>query len=115
MITQIQDFIKSMSAGKRIAIGGTIGAILIGMIAMFVIAARTNYVPLMSNMNPEDSTNVIRILRDKHISFKVDPTGKNISIPQESLYEFRLEMASMGMGQSSVVGYEIFDKQTLGT
>ena len=78
-------------------------------------AGHTSYVPLMTNLGPEDSTNIIRILREKRIPFIVDTTGKNISIPPESIYELRLELATMGLPQSSVVGYEIFDKQSLGT
>src|SRR5262249_26369150 len=50
------------------------------------------------------------------IPFKVDSTGKSILVPPESLFDFRLELASMGLPQSSVVGYEIFDgaHQSLG-
>lgn len=112
---QIQEFLVSLSLGKKIAVAMTAVAIIGIMTGLFMWAGHTSYVPLMTNLNPEDSTNIIRILRDKHISFKVDPNGKNISVPQESIYELRLEIATMGLPQSSVVGYEIFDKQSLGT
>jgi flagellar M-ring protein FliF len=89
--------------------------IMIGMVMMFIWAGEKAYVPLMTNLNPEDATNIIRLLRDKKVPFKVDPSGRNISVPPEGLYEFRLELASMGLPQSSVVGYELFDKQSIGT
>ena len=113
--SQINEFLRSLSFGKKIAVTATLIAIF-GVIGfLFIWAGHTSYVPLMTNLNPEDSTNIIRTLREKHIPFKVDPTGKNISIPPESIYELRLELATMGLPQSSVVGYEIFDKQSLGT
>ncbi len=89
--------------------------VLVGMVIIFIWASNTTYVTLMSNLGPEDSTNIIRVLREKHIPFRLDTTGRVISIPSESLYELRLELATMGLPQSSVVGYELFDKQTLGT
>jgi flagellar M-ring protein FliF len=112
---QISAFIGSLTPAKKLAVGFTSAVVVAGIAALFVWAGNTSYVPLMSNLNSEDSANIIRILRDKRIPFKVDVSGKNISIPSESVYDLRLELATMGLPQSSVVGYEVFDKQTLGT
>ncbi|OFZ81533.1 MAG: flagellar M-ring protein FliF [Bdellovibrionales bacterium RIFOXYD1_FULL_55_31] len=112
---QIDEFIKGLNPVKKVAMALTLAGIIIGMTALFFWAGDTSYSPLMTNLNPEDATNIIRVLRDKRIPFKVDPTGKNIAIPSERMYDLRLELATMGLPQSSVVGYEVFDKQTLGT
>jgi flagellar M-ring protein FliF len=115
VFTQIKNFIKTLGPKKIMATVVTGALILGGMGSLFFWAGNTTYVPLMSNLNPEDANNIIRVLREKHIPFKIDITGKNVSIPTESVYELRLELATMGLPQTSVVGYEIFDKQTLGT
>jgi flagellar M-ring protein FliF len=115
ILVQIREFFKALSPGKKLAVAVTSLAIVVGFSALFMWASNTTYTPLMTNLTPEDSTNIIRVLRDKHIPFKLDVTGKIVSIPSESLYELRLELATMGLPQSSVVGYELFDKQTLGT
>lgn len=112
---QIAEFVKGLTPMKKAALVGTSFAILGGIIALFMWAGTTTYVPLMSGLNPEDSANIIHILRDKHIPFRVDPSGKNITVPPEDMDQLRLELASMGMPQTSVVGYEVFDKQSLGT
>jgi flagellar M-ring protein FliF len=112
---QIGEFIKNLAPIKKVALFATSAAIMVGIAMLFIWAGTTTYVPLMSNLNPEDSANIIHILRDKHIPFKVDPTGKNITVPPEEMDQLRLELASMGMPQTSVVGYEVFDKQSLGT
>jgi flagellar M-ring protein FliF len=108
-------FIKSQSPARITAMAAVGLGIVVAMVMMFIWAGEKTYTPLMTNLNPEDATNIIRLLRDKKIPFKVDPSGRNISVPPEGLYEFRLELASMGLPQSSVVGYELFDKQSLGT
>ena len=115
ILTQIADFVGKLSPAKKIGMGATAFALVFAMSGIFFWAGEKTYSPLMSNLNPEDSANIIRILREKHIPFKLDPSGKNISIPPESVYELRLELATMGMPQSSIVGYEVFDKTSLGT
>lgn len=115
IFAQTSEFFKTMTPGKRLAFGATALMVLSGTVALFFWAGEKTYKPLMTNLNPEDATNVMRILREKRIPFNVDPTGRNIEVPPESLYDLRLELATAGFPQSSVVGYEIFDKQTLGT
>src|SRR5690606_28897099 len=68
-----------------------------------------------TNLNPEDSANIIRVLREKNIPFRVDSTGRNISVMPQYIDQLRMELAISGLPQSSVVGYEVFDKTTLGT
>ncbi len=115
VLSQIMDFLKSLSPARKAVVGVTAIGILIAMSALFYWAGDTTFTPLMTNLNPEDSANIIRVLRDKHIPFKVDPSGKNIAIPPESVYQLRLELATMGLPQASVVGYEVFDHESLGT
>ena len=83
--------------------------------ALFIWAGRTTYAPLMTNLNPEDAANIMHTLREKGIPFIVDGSGRNISVPGETVNETRLQLATLGMPQSGVVGYEVFDKQSLGT
>lgn len=115
VIGQIGEFVRDLSPVRKLALAVTSLGILGGMVLLFTWAGSTAYVPLMSNLNPEDSANVIRVLRDKHIPFKVDPSGKNITVPPEEMDQLRLELASQGVVQTSIVGYEVFDKQQLGS
>jgi flagellar M-ring protein FliF len=115
VFTQIGEFIANQPASKKVGIGVMSIGIVATLVALFYWAGNTNYSNLMSNLTPEDSTKIIGILREKRIPFKVDPTGKNISVPPESVDQLRLELATSGLPQSSVVGYEVFDKMTLGT
>ena len=115
VLNQISAFIGGLTPGKKIALA-VLSVVVSGGIAIaFLWAGNTSYRPLMTNLSPEDSTNIIRILREKRIPFRVDQSGKNIEVPPESMYDLRLELATMGFPQSSIVGYEIFDKQSLGT
>jgi flagellar M-ring protein FliF len=88
--------------------------IVTSFIAMFFWAGDTAYQTLATNLPTEDATSIMRILREKKIPFRVEHDGKTIKIPPEAVYDLRLELATMGMPQTGVVGYEVFDKQTFG-
>ncbi|MGE0616303.1 MAG: flagellar basal-body MS-ring/collar protein FliF [Bacteriovoracia bacterium] len=112
---QLGEFFTALSPGRKLALGVVSVAVLAGVFAMFQWAGSQTYRPLMTNLNPEDSANVMRVLRQKQIPFKVDQSGRNIEIPPESVFDLRMELATLGLPQSSVVGYEVFDHQSLGT
>jgi len=111
---QISDFFTALSPVRRIAVVGTGLAVVAAMVLLFASAGRQTYQPLMSNLNPEDAANVMRVLREKRIPYQIDDTGRNIYVPPESVYDLRLELAAGGTINSSTPGYEIFDKSSLG-
>lgn len=115
IVAQIAEFTKGLTPVKRVAMVVTGVAIFAGIVGLFFWAGDKTFQPLMSNLNPEDSSAIIRVLREKGVPFKVDPAGKTVSVPPESIHQLRLEIATLGLPQSGVVGYEVFDKQGLGT
>lgn len=113
--TQISEFLNGLSTQKKIAMSVTALVIIAGVTGLFMWAGDKTFAPLMTNLNPEDSANIIRVLRDKNIPFRVDSTGKNISVMPQHIDQLRMELAIGGLPQTSVVGYEVFDKTNLGT
>jgi flagellar M-ring protein FliF len=107
-------FFKSLTPGRKAAFVGLAFIVVAGIGALFFWASRTTYSPLLSTNSTADATSVIRYLREKRIPFVVDESGKQISVPPERVYDLRLELASSGLAQSDVVGYEIWDKQSFG-
>jgi flagellar M-ring protein FliF len=113
---QIQDFFKGLSTSRQMALGVTGVAIIAVVGGMLFWAGKQSYQPVtQGTLSAEDTSNIMRLLREKKIPFQVDPTGKSIEVPPEYLHDLRLELAMQGMPQSSGVGYELFDKQTFGT
>jgi flagellar M-ring protein FliF len=107
-------FFQALTPGRKIAFIGIGSVLLVTMISVFIWASRTNYTTLVTNLSPEDSTAVIRYLREKRIPFTVDESGRSLSVPPEKVYDLRLELASTGLAQTGIVGYEVFDKQSFG-
>jgi flagellar M-ring protein FliF len=110
----VSTFFQSLSPARRTAFISLMVGVAVGIGMLFWWASKTSYVPLLSTNSPADATSVIRYLREKRIPFVVDDSGKQISVPPEKVYDLRLELASSGLAQSDVVGYEIWDKQSFG-
>ncbi len=112
---QTTSFFGSLSGPRKVAMVATMAGVMASIVALFYWAGDKTYVPLLNNLTSEDSASVVRVLAERRVPYRVDPSGKNISVPPENLDMMRLELASLGLPQSGTVGYEVFDKQSLGT
>lgn len=112
--SQILEFARLLSPAKKAAMAITAGGIGVACLIMFLWAGDTTFTPLMQGLSPEDASAVIKVLRDERIPFRVDDSGRNITVPPENLHELRFKLATMGLPQGGTVGYEVFDKQSLG-
>ena len=86
-----------------------------GISAMIIWASKTRYATLYTDLNKEDAKQIARILEEKKISYQLSKDSKTISVPEEMVEQWRLELAMKGVTFSGTVGYEVFDKQAFGT
>ncbi|HLK11883.1 MAG TPA: flagellar basal-body MS-ring/collar protein FliF [Candidatus Binatia bacterium] len=75
---------------------------------------RPLYRPLFTNLSPHDAAAIVDALRAEKVAFEIEDGGRAVLVPAERLYELRLELASRGLPEGGGVGFEIFDRQTLG-
>src|SRR5262249_49490568 len=75
---------------------------------------RPLYRPLFTNLAQADAAAIVDALRAEKVPFEIEDGGRAVLVPSEKLYELRLELASRGLPEGGGVGFEIFDKQTLG-
>lgn len=75
-----------------------------------------DYRPLYGRMDNLDAGNVIDVLEQNRIKFKVDPSSGAILVNAEDVHMARLKLAEFGLPSSPTQGFEIMDKeQPLGT
>jgi flagellar M-ring protein FliF len=67
-----------------------------------------------SNLEPGDASKIIEKLKERKIEYKLRDDGRTILVPKQNVYELRLQLAGEGLPNSSIVGYEIFDKGNIG-
>lgn len=75
-----------------------------------------DYRPLYGRMDNLDASNVIDVLEQNRIKFKIDTNSGAILVAADDVHMARLKLAEFGLPSSPVQGFELMDKeQPLGT
>lgn len=75
-----------------------------------------DYRPLYGRMDNLDAANVVDVLEQNRIKFKVDQNSGAILVASEDVHMARLKLAEFGLPSSPTQGFELMDKeQPLGT
>jgi flagellar M-ring protein FliF len=72
------------------------------------------YAVLFSNLESADAAQIIEKLRASKVPYKIGQGGTEISVPEETVHETRLNLAGAGMPSGGGVGFELFDQQRFG-
>ena len=107
--------VLNSSAKRR---GLAIGIVLLASVAAFGSLIYWNSTPdyqvLFSNLSQEDAGEMVAKLKEKKIPFQLSPSGSSISVPKETVYDVRLALTAEGLPKGGGVGFELFDRTSLG-
>ena len=114
IITQLQNLFKSISLAKRIALLTIAVGSVAGLVFLMNWAGKPEFLPLYSHLDANDAGVIISRLKDEKIPYRLSANGSTILIPQEFIYETRMNLASQGLPQGGSMGFELFDNTKLG-
>jgi flagellar M-ring protein FliF len=103
-----------LSLQQKVILGGAVGLTLVVLSVLIMFFNEPTYAPLYTNLAEEDASKVIEHLTSQKIPYKIEDNGKTVKVPQDKVYETRLSLAGKGVLNSGIVGYELFDKTTMG-
>jgi flagellar M-ring protein FliF len=97
-------------------------ALLIAVTLTFVIvsvlltywARRPDMRILYRELAPEDASRITEKISEKGIAYELRAGGTSIYVPEEKVYQLRLDMAKEGLPEGGQQGYRIFDKEKFG-
>ncbi|MDY0212635.1 MAG: flagellar basal-body MS-ring/collar protein FliF [Desulfuromonadaceae bacterium] len=96
----------------------SLAAVVLFSLTLFAIlilqARQVNHQMLFANLSESDASAIVVWLKDNKIPYELRGNGNSIYIPAEMVHETRLQLTSSGLPQGGGVGFEIFDKQSLG-
>jgi flagellar M-ring protein FliF len=81
---------------------------------LFRIASRPSYTTLTSGITASETADVTASLEGAGIAYKLQNGGTAISVPSASVDKARVELAKSGLPRGGHVGFELFDKKSLG-
>jgi flagellar M-ring protein FliF len=72
------------------------------------------YVPLFSSLPPEEGGAILAQLKASKTPYKIGGNGDQILVPADKVSEARLRLAMQGLPVGGGVGFEVFDRPSLG-
>ncbi len=110
-------FNKLNKKQKYIIIGSTVA--VVAVLSFLIIFSSTenktksSYAVLFENLKPKDAALIVQYLNKKDIPYTIPQSGI-IEVPSNMVQKARLEVAAQGLPKSSIVGFELFDKNSFG-
>ncbi len=111
---QLLAFVRAQPPARRIVLATTGVGSLVVVLGLAWWVQRPLYRPLFTNLAEQDASAIVEALRAEKVPFRLEDGGRAILVPAERLYELRLALASRGLPEGGGVGFELFDRQTLG-
>lgn len=111
---QIRDFLLALPPARRMTFLALTVAVVVGTGALSIWVQRPQYHVLFSNLGGSDGAAVVEYLKGEKIPYRMGEGGTTIEVDASRVYETRMALAGRGVPQGGGVGFEIFDKQTLG-
>lgn len=105
---------NKLSLQQRLMLGGI--SVISIVLFIFILFAfnEPSYTALYNNLPADEASEVVKYLNSQKISYKLENGGNTISVSKKDVYEVRLALAGKGIPTSGMIGYEIFDKNTIG-
>ena len=90
-----------LAIAASIALGGYV----------FMWSQTPTYQVLFSGMQPKESSEVVALLQQSDIAYKLDPNTGAILVPSSKIQSLRMKMAAEGLPRSSAQGMEMLNEE----
>ncbi|UOD35048.1 flagellar M-ring protein FliF [Deferribacteraceae bacterium V6Fe1] len=112
--SQFLEVFSKMNLMQKVSIVGAVFAVIISSIVLIVWANKPVYKTLYYNLNQQDAASVIEKLKERQVPYQLKDSGRTIEVPQNFVYETRIELAKEGVPSGGGAGFELFDKTNFG-
>jgi flagellar M-ring protein FliF len=110
----VEAFMSFTSGQKAVTI---IGVAALGLAGFFFYswASKPSYAPLFSNLSGTDASAIVDELSGSGTPYELTDGGSTIMVPQDKVYDLRIQMSGAGLPAEAETGYSLLDKQGITT
>lgn len=105
---------NSLPIAKRLGLLVALAAGVAALVSVTLWTQQPEMQVLFANLAPEDAGAIVEKLKEAKVSYEVGAGGSSILVPSVQVHDLRLQMAGQGLPHGGGVGFEIFDRSTLG-
>jgi flagellar M-ring protein FliF len=105
---------RGLPASRQVLLLVVLSAAVVALVAGFLWSQEPEMQVLFSNLSPEDAGAIVTKLKEQKVPYSVGGTGNTILVPTDKVHELRMQLASQSLPQGGGVGFEIFDRTTVG-
>lgn len=111
---ELHNRFSALPLSQKILLVGLPAVLFSLIITVLIYSLQPNYAILYGNLNPEDMNAVLTELDKEGVKYKIGKDGRSILVPEDKVRDIRLKLAAKGIPNKGVIGYELFDKSTIG-
>jgi flagellar M-ring protein FliF len=105
----------SFTPGQKAVTIAAIIALVIGGYFFATWAAKPAYGTLFSNLSSKDASAIVESLQKTGTAYELANGGQTILVPQEQVYDLRLQLSGEGLPGEADTGYALLDEQGITT
>lgn len=110
----LKNFISTLTVKQKIIIGISAVTTFVLLLLLISIFNQPSYGVLFADLSQQDASKVVEQLSSQKIPYQLEENGTLIKVPKDKIYQTRLELAAKGLPSSGTIGYELFDKSSMG-
>jgi flagellar M-ring protein FliF len=105
---------QKISMVQRVLLVAVVLTFFSGAAILTYWARRPDMRMLYQDLSPEEASGITEKVSEQGIAYELRAGGTSIYVPQESVYQLRLDMAKEGLPTGEQGGYKIFDNNKIG-
>ena len=111
---QLRGMFTQLSLGKKISFLLIFTILFASFMGLVYWAGQPEYRILYTDLSAEDANSIVTHLKDNKIQYQISRGGTAVSVPAGDYYEVRMSLANAGLPTGGGVGFELFDRKSLG-
>ncbi len=106
--------LSKFSINQRMIILVALAGSIAGLIAIALWTQQPDMQVLFTNLGSEDAAAIIDKLKETKVPYETTGGGSTVLVPSDQVHDLRLQLATQGLPHGGGVGFEIFDKTSIG-
>jgi flagellar M-ring protein FliF len=107
--------LDEFTTGQKVMVALAVVVVLAGGYLFTQWAAKPSYATLFTSLDANDASQITDQLTSKNVPYRLEDGGKTITVPQDQVYQLRLDLSAQGLPSSGGPGYSLLDQEGVTT